>query len=163
MFSKKNEPPSPWPERRPLAGGAAAPPRTGTPSNGRSAAAAGMEGDELDELPPRLLLAFAPLHKRALGLAFGSATALLVFGVTVLHLLFVRPRDALNLYLLREYFYGYTITWTGAFVGAWWGFFTGFVAGWFLAFARNFALALSLFITRTRAELQQSRDFLDHI
>ncbi len=161
MYSKKNEPRSPWPERRPLAGAGSAPPAEAR-ANGRSAADAA-EDDELAELPPRLLLVFAPLHKRALGLAFGSATALLVFGVTVLHLLFVRPRDALNLYLLREYFYGYTISWTGAFIGAWWGFFTGFVAGWFLAFGRNFALALSLFITRTRAELQQSRDFLDHI
>ncbi len=160
MYSKKSAPRSPSPEG-PHAGPVAAP-SGGARGNGRTALDAG-EDDSLDELPPRLLLAFAPLHKRALGLAFGTACALLVFGVTVLHLLFVRPRDAFNLYLLREYFYGYTISWTGAFIGAWWGFFAGFVAGWFLAFGRNFALALSLFITRTRAELQQSRDFLDHI
>ncbi len=158
MYSKKSGPPSPWPEHHSVV---AAPPAGEAHGNGRAAGAG--EEEELDALPPRLLLAFAPLHKRALGLAFGTACALLVFGVTVVHLLFVRPRDALNLYLLGQYFYGYTVSWTGAFIGAWWGFFTGFVAGWFLAFARNFALALSLFITRTRAELQQSRDFLDHI
>ncbi len=161
MYSKRSGPRSQWPERRPGAG-AAVSPADESGGNGRATeAAAG--NDDLDVLPPRLLLAFAPMHKRALGLAFGTACALLVFGVTVAHLLFVRPRDAFNLYLLREYFYGYDISWPGAFIGAWWGFFTGFVAGWFLAFARNFALALSLFITRTRAELQESRDFLDHI
>jgi len=162
MYSKKNEPRSPWPERRSRPGVAVAPSAAESHANAR--AAADDAGDEeLDTLPPRLLLAFAPLHKRALGLAFGTAAGLIVFAVTVVHLLFVRPRDALNLYLLREYFYGYDVSWTGALVGAWWGFFTGFVAGWFLAFGRNFALALSLFITRTRAELRESRDFLDHI
>ena len=160
MFSKKNEPPSPWPEGPPRVVGAVAP----TPGHARGPEAAADAGDEeLDELPPRLLLAFAPMHKRALGLAFGSACALPVFALTAIDLLFVRPRNAFSLYLLGEYFYGYTVSWTGAFVGAWWGFFAGFVAGWFLAFGRNFALALSLFVTRTRAELQQSRDFLDHI
>ncbi len=158
MSSKKSELPLRWPERGRHADAAVAPPAAPLRGNGRGAAAGEEEPDT-----SRLLLAFAPLHKRALGLAFGSAGALLVFAVTVVHLLFVRPRDALNLYLLREYFYGYSVSWTGALIGAWWGFFSGFVAGWFLAFARNFALALSLFITRTRAELQQSRDFLDHI
>ncbi len=161
MYSKRSGPRSRWLERRPdIAADAAPAGESG--GNGRAADAAARD-DELDTLPPRLLLAFTPMHKRALGLAFGTAAALLVFGVTVVHLLFVRQRDALNLYLLREYFYGYDVSWPGAFIGAWWGFFTGFVAGWFLAFARNVALALSLFITRTRAELRESRDFLDHI
>jgi hypothetical protein len=35
--------------------------------------------------------------------------------------------------------------------------------GWFVAFCRNLAIATSIFITRTRAELSQTRDFLDHI
>jgi hypothetical protein len=35
--------------------------------------------------------------------------------------------------------------------------------GWFLAFCRNLLLAVKLFVVRTRAELSQTRDFLDHI
>ena len=163
MYSRKSGPPSPWPDRATRSGAATPPAHTAGRVSGRLAGVAATDDEELEEIPPRLLLAFAPLHKRALGLAFGTAAGLIVFALTAVHLLFVRPRDALNLYLLREYFYGYDVSWTGALVGAWWGFFTGFVAGWFLAFGRNFALALSLFITRTRAELRESRDFLDHI
>ena len=51
----------------------------------------------------------------------------------------------------------------GALVGAVWGGFAGFVFGWFTAFCRNFILAVSLFVIRTRAELARTRDFLDHV
>ncbi|MBA2243901.1 MAG: hypothetical protein H0W11_03025, partial [Gemmatimonadetes bacterium] len=64
---------------------------------------------------------------------------------------------------LAEYFYGYTVSWPGALVGGFWGFVVGFVAGWFVAFCRNLVIAATLFITRTRAELAATRDFLDHI
>ena len=58
----------------------------------------------------------------------------------------------------------------GAYLGTWfgfcllaWGFVVGFVAGWFSAFTRNFVIAASLWLSRTRNELEASRDFLDHI
>ena len=35
--------------------------------------------------------------------------------------------------------------------------------GWFVAFARNLILALMLAEVRTRAELSQTKNFLDHI
>jgi hypothetical protein len=115
-----------------------------------------------DSLPRELQLAFLPLHKRAFGMAVGSAAGLLVFAATVVTLL--RPAlPGANLWLLSEYFYGYTVTWGGAFVGLAWGFVAGFVAGWFTAFCRNLVIAASLWLTRTRAELAASRDFLDHI
>jgi hypothetical protein len=44
-----------------------------------------------------------------------------------------------------------------------WGFLVCFVAGWFVAFCRNLALAISAFMIRTRAEIEQTRNFLDHI
>jgi hypothetical protein len=65
--------------------------------------------------------------------------------------------------LLSQYFYGYSVTWPGALVGCFWGFITGFVAGWFLAFVRNLALTVAVFTLRTKAELAQTSDFLDHI
>ncbi|HEX6559882.1 MAG TPA: hypothetical protein VF021_10480 [Longimicrobiales bacterium] len=110
----------------------------------------------------QLALAFAPLHKRAFGTAIGLAAAIVIVVLTLVHVL-LRPEPAPNLWLLRYYFYGYTVSWTGALVGAFWGFVAGFVAGWFLAFCRNFVVAVSVFLTRARAELQQTRDFLDHI
>jgi hypothetical protein len=109
-----------------------------------------------------LVLAFAPVHKTALGAAVGVTLGALVLAVTLFHLL-ARPARAPELGLLVQYFYGYSVSWHGALVGAFWGGGVGFVAGWFLAFLRNFTAASWLFIIRTRAELQQTRDFLDHI
>lgn len=108
-------------------------------------------------------LAFAPLHKRAFGTAVGVALALVLGAVTLFHLLLDPTPGQPNLWLLGQYFYGYSVSWTGLLVGMGWGFVVGFVGGWFFAFCRNLALAISIFITRTRAELAATRDFLDHI
>lgn len=118
--------------------------------------------ESTDTLPPALARAFAPLHKAAFGTAIGVACALIVFGVTALYLM--RPPDPrLDLGLLGQYFYGYYLSWGGAVIGAAWGFFVGFVGGWFAAFCRNLFIATWIFVTRERAALDQTRDFLDHI
>jgi hypothetical protein len=111
----------------------------------------------------RLTYAFAPLHKRAMGTAVGLIVGLLIFGLTILHLLVLPPFEGAGLWLLGQYFYGYGITWPGAFVGLFWGFVTGFVVGWFLAFVRNLVVSITVFALRTRAELKQTANFLDHI
>jgi len=105
---------------------------------------------------------FAPLHKRALGLAVGLTAALIVFLLTGFHVI-TRPDNGLPIKLLREYFYGYEVTWRGAFIGLWWGFVAGFAAGWFVAFLRNLAVSTGLLVIRTKTLLTQATDFLDHI
>lgn len=113
-------------------------------------------------VPRELALAFAPLHKRAFGMAVGVASGGAFFLLTAVYL--VRsPATGFDLKLLAEYFAGYTVSWPGAFVALAWGFVVGFVAGWFTAFSRNLIIAVSLFVTRTRAQLNATRDFLDHI
>ncbi len=117
-----------------------------------------------DDVPSALALAFAPLHKRAFGTAIGAAAGLAIFGVTAIHLLRNPPRqESIDLELLAQFFYGYSLSWQGAVIGLLWGFLVGFVAGWFVAFCRNLVIAASIFITKTRAELRETRDFLDHI
>ena len=111
-------------------------------------------------LPPSLALAFAPVHKLALGVAFGFVIASLIAAVTAFQVM-AQPPSGLPLELLAQYFHGYTVTWPGVAIGAAWGFLTGFVAGWFMAFVRNFFLAVWLIAVRARAELTNS--FLDHI
>lgn len=123
---------------------------------------AGGETAEDEATEAEVLLAFAPVHKRAFGVATGVAFALAVFLATVASII-LDPGGQFSLALLAEYFAGYTVSWTGALIGAAWAFFAGFVAGWFTAFARNLALATWIFIARTRAELAATRDFLDHI
>ena len=125
-----------------------------------TAPAAARRSSGAEELPPSMALAFAPIHKRAFGVAIGAAAGLLFLAATVVVLL--RGTDV-GLYLLSEYFYGYSVSWTGALIGLLWGFAVGFIAGWFVAFCRNLALAISIFISRTRSELHATADFLDHI
>lgn len=123
------------------------------------------ERDALDaeaQLMPTLELAFAPLHKAAFGIACGVAGALLLAALTLSVMLSARAAD-FPLGLLSQYFAGYSVSWRGVFVGAAWGFLVAFVAGWFIAFCRNLALAIVAFTYRTRAELDQTREFLDHI
>lgn len=114
------------------------------------------------QLLPTLEYAFAPLHKAAFGTATGVAGALFMWVLTAYAI--VSPRaDDFPLGLLAQYFSGYSVTWGGTIVGAVWGFSISFVAGWFIAFCRNLALAIVVFTYRTRAELTETREFLDHI
>jgi hypothetical protein len=115
-----------------------------------------------DPLTRILASAFAPVHKRALGMATGLTAGIGLFVVTAFHVV-VRPPNAPPIGLLAQYFYGYEVSWQGALIGLWWGFVVGFVTGWFVAFVRNLTLATWIFIVRTKAELAQTRDFLDHI
>ena len=115
----------------------------------------------MDQLPEDLALAFAPIHKAAFGVALALPMAGLVFLTTAYAT--VRSGFPEWMYLLANYYPGYTVSWSGAFIGFGWSAFTFFVAGWFLAFWRNLAVASSVWIARTREELAATRDFLDHI
>lgn len=128
---------------------------TGTPARTGDGAADG--GESLDRL---VTYAFAPVHKAALGIAFGLTAGVLVAGVTLLDLLLTRGSGP-RLELLGQFFYGYAVSWSGAAIGFFWAFVSAFVAGWFLAFLRNLFTALWVFAIRTKAELSQP--FLDHI
>ncbi|MGH7665495.1 MAG: hypothetical protein ACRENI_14580 [Gemmatimonadaceae bacterium] len=119
--------------------------------------------DVMEESVPRELeLAFLPLHKRAFGVAVGTALALLMLVMTLVPL-WRDVGDTIGLGLLAQFFHGYDVSWTGALVAAAWGFAVGFASGWFVAFCRNLVLAISLIAIRSRAEFAATRDFLDHI
>ena len=113
-----------------------------------------------EPLPPSLALAFAPIHKSALGIAVGAVSGAIMAVVTVFHTI-LQPQNAPPIGLLGHYFYGYTVSWSGAAVALAWGFVTGFVAGWFVGFIRNFSTATWLLVVKTKAALSQP--FLDHI
>jgi len=104
---------------------------------------------------------FPRAHKSALGLAFGLLAGLGLFGITAVHV--VTKADGLPLHLLNQYFSGYKVTWPGAFIGLGWGFVVGFVGGWLLGFVHNFTVGMWLFVIRTRQDLRQTKNFLDHI
>ena len=121
----------------------------------------GARAQYTDEGPEDLILAVTPVHKRAFGTAVGLTLGGLVFLATVYATL--RGNAPEELSLLSNYFLGYTVSWSGAVIGFAWGVFTFSVAGWFCAYVRNLTIAASVWIVLTRAELEASRDFLDHI
>lgn len=120
-----------------------------------------LDNPQMEEIPQELVLAFAPLHKRAFGMAVGLTFGSLVFLVTVVAIL--RPGYPELVPLMSQYFYGYSVSWIGAVVGFAWAWFAFFVAGWFTAFLRNLIIAVNMWIGYAREEMDQTRDFLDHI
>jgi hypothetical protein len=118
--------------------------------------------ESASRLAADLMFAFQPLHKRAFGVAVGTAAGVCVAAATII-VLIQGAGDTISLHLLNQYFYGYSVSWIGVPIGFAWAFVVGFTAGWFVAFCRNLVLAVSMFAVRTRAELFQSHDFLDHI
>ena len=105
--------------------------------------------------------AFAPWHKRALGLAVGGTAALFTAALTFFHV-WLAPPEAPNVALLAQFFAGYEVSVRGAFLGAWWSFVAGFVAGWFAAFLVNAWVATWLLVIKATHDLTPT-DFLDHI
>jgi hypothetical protein len=120
------------------------------------------DADLPESAEQELVLAFAPVHKLAFGVAIGMAASVSLFVATLAYAA-REPAVGEGLSLLNQYFWGYSVTLAGAFVGLGWGFATGFVAGWFFAFCRNLIVAASVFLVRAKAELSETRDFLDHI
>jgi hypothetical protein len=109
-----------------------------------------------------LVLAFAPLHKAAFGVAMGAVCGL-ALAIATAGDMWLDPQRRMELGLLGQYFYGYTVSPVGIVVGFLWAAAVGFVAGWFVAFARNAIMALWLLYFRVRADWRATGDFLDHI
>ena len=74
-------------------------------------------------------------------------------------ILFVGP----NLGLLVNYFPGYAVTATGAFVGLFHGLLYGSVLGFGFAAVRNGLIFVYMATIRARAERRSLDDFLDHL
>ena len=114
-----------------------------------------------DSWQAELVLGFAPLHKRALGTALGLVMGTALFLMTVWAILKGDPTEPM--FGLRYLLPLYDVTWGGAVLGSFSAALASFCAGWFFAFCRNLVLAVSIWVLHTRAELAQTRDFLDHI
>ncbi len=112
----------------------------------------------LDKLLP---VVFSKIDKLGLATAVGSVCSLLIFFATI-GLMVKGGVGSHYLQLLNQYFFGYTVTVKGAFIGMAYGFFWGFLFGWLFAYLRNFFMAYYIYRIRKKVELLTFRDFLDH-
>jgi len=108
-----------------------------------------------------ILEAFARIDSTALGVAVGALCSLAVFLATVVLLLKGGEVVGPNLALLGQFFIGYTVSVTGAFVGLVYGFVAGFIFGWLIGFFRNALVSGYLRVLKTRAALASSLDSID--
>ena len=108
-----------------------------------------------------IIEAFAPLDSTALGMAIGTVCGLAVFLATVILVLKGGAVVGPNLALLGQFFFGYTVTLKGAFIGLVYGFVSGFLLGWLIGFFRNSLVSGYLRALRTRATLTSSLDSID--
>jgi hypothetical protein len=108
-----------------------------------------------------ILAAFARLHQTALGVAVGTVSGLVLFVATLWLVLKGGPVVGPTLSLLNQYFPGYAVTGTGAFLGLLYGFVLGFLIGWMIAFVRNILLNLYLRQVKREAELEEASRLLD--
>ncbi len=117
---------------------------------------------DMDESPV-LLRAFAPLHSIAMGLAGAVVASGLLTIVTIVLLLRGTDEAITAGSLIGQFLWGYSVSLPGIFVGLVWGVVVGFVMGYGFALLRNAAVWLWLTMIRSRAEMDQYSDFLDHL
>jgi tetrahydromethanopterin S-methyltransferase subunit G len=72
--------------------------------------------------------------KKSIGLAFGILWAVVVFLATIYVLI---KGGGNTLISLQQFFWGYSISIWGAFIGLFWGFIYGFVLGWLFGLLHN--------------------------
>jgi protoporphyrinogen oxidase len=106
--------------------------------------------------------AFARMDKLGLATALGTVSGLLVFIATLWLIIKGGPVVGPRMQLLGQYFFGYTVTVGGAFIGLAHAFLWGFLFGWLFAYLRNFFFAFHIYRLKRKVELMKFKDFLDH-
>ena len=120
-----------------------------------------LEPGEEAALEKLLPAVFSRMDQLGLATAIGSVCGLLTFLATI-WMVIKGGATSLHLQLLNQYFFGYTVTVKGAFIGMAYSFSWGFLSGWLFAYLRNFSMAYYIYRIKRKAELLTFRDFLDH-
>jgi hypothetical protein len=121
------------------------------------------EQEYLEEITVRTISrAFARIDKLGFATALGSVSGLIIFLLTMLLTLKGGEVVGPNLQLLNQYFFGYTVTIKGAFIGMAYGFLWTFFFGWLMTYLRNFFLAFFIYRVKRKVELLSFKDFMEH-
>jgi len=114
--------------------------------------------EEAEEVIEELLL--SEVDPVAFGSAIGLTTGLTVFLATVVLLLRGGPEPGPNLVLLAQFFWNYSVSWGGAFIGfaeAGLGF---FLVGFLLAWIRNATMKIVVGVLQQKEERDRQRELL---
>jgi len=109
-----------------------------------------------------LVTAFARMDKLAFAVALGLVAGLVTFTATLFLVIKGGETVGRNMYLLSEFFFGYTVSVTGAMIGFAYSFLWAFLWGWTFAYLRNFILGLMIYRAKRKVELLSFREFVDH-
>ncbi len=106
---------------------------------------------------------FARIDPFAMAIASGCVSGLLFFVATVW--LLVKGGEVVgpNLRLFGQYFYGYTVSFKGAFIAFGYSFVWGFMFGWLFSYLRNLLVVFYLYRVKKKAEIMSLRDFFDNL
>ena len=116
-------------------------------------------------MPPGEVIewAFAKLDPVALGIAVGLISGLGLFLATILLLLKGGAVQGPNLSLLGNYFFGFKVTWLGAFLGFLEAGIGGFVLGSLVARLRNWGILAYATLVRRHVQAAEQRTLLDKV
>lgn len=89
------------------------------------------------DLQQQVNKAVARLKAGILALVFGLIAGVGLFAMTAILLIEHGPNTGATLQLLGHYFIGYTVTWSGAFIGFFWAFVSGGLVGWSIGIIYN--------------------------
>lgn len=109
-----------------------------------------------------LVTAFARMDKLAFAVALGLVAGLVTFTATLFLVIKGGETVGRNMYLLSEFFFGYTVSVTGAMIGFAYSFLWAFLWGWTFAYLRNFILGLMIYRAKRKVELLSFREFVDN-
>ncbi|HSB46330.1 MAG TPA: hypothetical protein VLD60_15060, partial [Nitrospira sp.] len=119
-------------------------------------------GQTVEELDDRLIeAALARLDPLALGVAVGLVSGVGILLATAILLLKGGEHVGQNLSLLRNYFPGFEVTWTGAAIGFLEVGLMGFGLGYLAAWLRNWEIEAYAMFVRWRIERENRRHLLD--
>ena len=113
-----------------------------------------------DEL---IISTFARIDKTAFAVSVGTVCGVLIWIATIILLLKGGDNVGTNMRLLGQYFFGYTVSFQGAFIGLAYSFFWGFLFGWLFAYLRNFFTGLFIYRIKKSSELRSFKNFIDYI
>ncbi len=112
-----------------------------------------------DEL---LISSIAKIDRAAFGIAIGSVFGAVIFFATNFLIFKGGSQIGPTLALLNQYFFGYSVTFTGSLIGLFYGFVSGFFLGWFTAFLRNFIIAIYLYVAKFKGRMIAVNNFIDY-